>query len=68
MLSSKISLSCLLALTTSAWRIDLRDGAYKDDHTIFLKSGENLEVLVDGFNGSGYSWMNNLEYAKRNGF
>ena len=65
MLSNWIA-ACLMAISTSAWKIDIRKEAWMDDHTIYLKSGEILEVLVDGFNGTGYSWMNNLEYAERN--
>ena len=56
---------CILAARAAAWTIDLRN-AYEENHKIYLKAGEDLDVLVDGFNGSGYSWMNNIEYAKRN--
>ena len=34
---------------------------------MYLKAGEDLDVLVDGFNGTGYMWMNNLDYADRKG-
>lgn len=55
---------CALAVNAAAWTIDLRN-AYEENHTVYLKAGEDLDVLVDGFNGSGYMWMNNIEYAKR---
>lgn len=56
---------CVLAASAAAWTIDLRN-AYEENHTVYLKAGEDLDVLVDGFNGSGYSWLNNLEFAERN--
>jgi len=65
MLNSKWISSLLLAVSAAAWTIDLRND-YEENHTVYLKAGEDIDVLVDGFNGTGYMWMNNLDYAERN--
>ena len=64
MISSKWISSCLLVVSAAAWTTDLRN-AYEENHTVYLKAGEDIDVLVDGFNGTGYMWMNNLDYAVR---
>ena len=63
---TKFVSSCLLAVSAAGWTVDLRQ-AYEENHTIYLKAGEDLDVLVDGLRGTGYMWMNNLEYAQRKG-
>ena len=65
MFSSKWVSSCILVASGAAWTTDLRED-YEENHTVYLKAGEDIDVLVDGFNGTGYMWMNNLDYAARN--
>jgi len=55
---------CLLAASASAWTIDLRDN-YEDSHTIYLKAGEPLDVLLDGQTGTGFTWINELQWQQR---
>lgn len=60
----KSCLSWILACTSaSAWKIDLRNN-YEDDHKIYMKAGETIEVILDGQAGTGYSWVSNAEWAK----
>jgi len=55
---------CLLAASASAWTLDLRNN-YEDSHTIYLKAGEPIDVLLDGQTGTGFTWINELEWQQR---
>ena len=55
---------CFLAASANAWTIDLRDN-YEDSHTIYLKAGEPLDVLLDGQTGTGFTWINELQWQQR---
>ena len=53
----------LIAASVSAWTVDLRNNL-EDSHTIYLKAGETLDVLVDGQYSTGFRWINNIAFAK----
>ena len=58
------ALGCaLMAASAAAWTIDMR-GSLEESQTIWMKAGETLDVLFDGQPGTGYSWMNDIEYAQ----
>ena len=52
---------CLLATTAAAWTVDLRNN-YEESHTIYMKAGEPLDVLIDGNAGTGFAWVNNVDW------
>ena len=59
-MKSFVSLAALAA-SAAAWTVDLRNN-YEDNHTIYVKTGETLEVLVDGIHGTGYRWISNVDF------
>ena len=55
----------LLAASAAAWTIDLRN-VYEENHTVYIKAGETLDFLLDGYDGTGYRWVNNIAFAQQN--
>ena len=53
---------CMMAASAAAWTVDLRNN-YEGAHTIYIKSGESIDVLLDGNVGTGYKWINSVDYA-----
>ena len=53
----------LIGTSAAAWTIDMRESV-QDSQTIWLKGGETLDVLLDGKPSTGYSWINNIQYAE----
>mmetsp|Transcript_24439 Transcript_24439/g.30406 ORF Transcript_24439/g.30406 Transcript_24439/m.30406 type:complete len:294 (+) Transcript_24439:38-919(+) len=54
----------LMAAGAVAWTVDLRN-SYEESHTIYLRAGEPLEVLLDGQAGTGFTWINSVDWAQR---
>ncbi len=54
-----------LAASAAAWTVDLRNN-YEDNHTIYVQTGETLEVLVDGIYSTGYRWISNVDFEQQN--
>ena len=50
-----------MAVHAAAWTVDLRNN-YEESHTIYIKAGEPLDVLLDGYAGTGFAWVNDIEY------
>lgn len=40
---------------------------YEDSHSIYLKAGEPIDVLLDGQAGTGFTWVSNLDWLQQNG-
>lgn len=64
MQSYLFTVASLLAAGAAAWTVDLRNN-YEDNHTMYIKSGETLEVLVDGMSGTGFKWISNVDYEQQ---
>jgi len=64
MQSYLFTVASLLAAGAAAWTVDLRNN-YEDNHTMYIKAGETLEVLVDGMSGTGYKWISNVDYQQQ---
>ena len=47
----------------ASWTIDMRDNM-EANSTVYLKAGEQIDVLLGGTHGTGYRWISNIGYAK----
>lgn len=56
--SSLLTLAAICAAQANGWTLDLRDD-YDQSHSIYIKAGEPLRVLLDGQGGTGYRWISN---------
>jgi len=46
----------------ASWTIDMRDNM-EANSTVYLKAGEQIDVLLGGTHGTGYRWISNIGYA-----
>lgn len=54
----------MMAASAMAKMIDLRNSNEDKSASIWMKAGETFEVLFDGQPGTGYEWINDIEFAK----
>ena len=52
----------LMPALAASWTIDMRDNM-EANSTVYLKAGEQIDVLLGGTHGTGYRWISNIGYA-----
>ena len=53
----------LMPALAASWTIDMRDNM-EGNQTVYLKAGEQIDVLLGGTHGTGYRWISNIGYAQ----
>ena len=53
----------LMPAFAASWTIDMRDNT-EGNSTVYLKAGEQIDVLLGGIHGTGYRWISDIGYAK----